>query len=325
MVSEEDSAVGEPRYRRPEPAVEFEDLVRALHAADDPDVAALDIGTEWLESLLHGQRGQELWPQVDELARRDPVFRRALRDSWSFSPDAPPQHEPLMWELGEWRSVAVRFIVYSDRIGESEPCNFRALEVDSPLSGFELARLLREAADDVEGEARRDAQTRADWPELGGNLPTDVAMWWLRRTASDLALETSEDEAGSAGWGDEAWLRSAVEHGQGIGMPLSPAHHAALLRDAVVGLRDAPLADDLISAITLRIGRCVDRLVRAHPEEVWVFDTFLTDHLFAAMKAEAGDAPPEDPPAWWSGEARLRRVRQGAGRRLDRPGSPDPG
>jgi len=320
-----DNESGEPRWNRPESAVELEDLVAALHAADDPDEAALDIGTGWLEALLHGETGQELWPRVDELARADPVFRRALSLSWAFSPDAPAEHKPLMWELGELQSASVNFITYPTVIGQTEPCQYRALKVDSPLSGLELARLLREIADDVEEVARRDEQTRADWPELHGDLPVSVAVRWLKRTAEDVAAGRSED-AGWEGWGDAAWIGAAVERGDLPDGPMSPAHHADLLRLALGHLGRSLFSADVVAALTLRIGHLADRLVAEHPDQVAAFDGWGTEEMFDALVAEAaGD--PGDSPTWWSVEARLTRIRAKGSLRQppDHPPKPDQG
>lgn len=147
----------DPDFREPgqdSPPIEWlEWYVTVLHEADDPDGAALDLGCGELESLLHAHE-DELWPEVERLARADPVFRRALSSVWAYHSPRYEQRSALLEELGEWRSTWIRFVVEPTKIGQDSPLSWRAVELEGSVSKPDLAVLLRSLADWCERSER---------------------------------------------------------------------------------------------------------------------------------------------------------------------------
>ncbi len=78
------------------------DLVVELHSETDPNedfVESMGIGP--LESLLHRNLGDDLWPHIERLARTDPLFRRALSYCWAYDSPEFDRRVHLLEELGE--------------------------------------------------------------------------------------------------------------------------------------------------------------------------------------------------------------------------------
>lgn len=74
-------------------------IVERLHAAEDEDLfAAIAVGP--LESLFHQGHEEALWPEIERLARQDPVFRKALAQCWAYSSPMYDRRADLLIELG---------------------------------------------------------------------------------------------------------------------------------------------------------------------------------------------------------------------------------
>jgi hypothetical protein len=83
-------------------------LVEQLRSTDEPDVDLIsEIGCGELENLIC-EAGEELWPEVAQLARTDPVFRRALRSVRAYDSPEFERRDQLLGDLGEHWSVTVR-------------------------------------------------------------------------------------------------------------------------------------------------------------------------------------------------------------------------
>ena len=54
----------------------------------------------------------ELWPQIERLARGDVRFRRALSHVWAYESPEFDRRERLLEELGESVPVTLRFVAY---------------------------------------------------------------------------------------------------------------------------------------------------------------------------------------------------------------------
>lgn len=120
--------------------------VARLRASTDPDAAALELGCGELEGLLDDHEA-ELWPEIERLARTDPVFRRALQCAWAYDSPMFDQREKLLEEVGEWRPTWVRFVAYPTRLGHETPLAWRAIELEGSVRPKDLAPLLRSMAD----------------------------------------------------------------------------------------------------------------------------------------------------------------------------------
>lgn len=59
------------------------------------------MGVGPLESLLHQGHGELLWPELERLARADPLFRRARRSTWAYDSPEYDRREALLAELPE--------------------------------------------------------------------------------------------------------------------------------------------------------------------------------------------------------------------------------
>lgn len=144
--------------------------VAELHEADDPDETARDLGCGSLEELLRSYE-EDLWPEVERLAREDPVFRRALRSVWAYDSPMFRRREALLEELGEFRSTWIRFVVSPQVIGQDTPLSWRAVELEGSVPKGELARLLRSVADwceETDGKERSPGQAPTGPPPRAG-------------------------------------------------------------------------------------------------------------------------------------------------------------
>jgi hypothetical protein len=124
-------------------------IVVLLHSTEAPDAELiLQVGCGVLESLLF-EHEEELWPQIERLARSDIRFRRALACVWAYDSPAYQRRESLLAELGERQTVTLSFIVEpaDGDFAESPSLEYRALEIDARPPVRELPRMLREIAD----------------------------------------------------------------------------------------------------------------------------------------------------------------------------------
>lgn len=80
---------------------EFTSIVDQIRAAAGDDQALVILAVGPLESFFHQGHEEELWPEVERLAREDPVFRRALRHCWAFESPMFERRERLLVELAE--------------------------------------------------------------------------------------------------------------------------------------------------------------------------------------------------------------------------------
>ena len=123
------------------------ELVDRLHATEEPDFEVIsDVGCGELENLIRGH-GVELWPEVERLARADPVFRRALRSVWAYDSPEFERRDQLLGELGEHWPVLVRFVVQPDDFLPEPRVSWRAVQIEGEPPAGQLGRLLREIAD----------------------------------------------------------------------------------------------------------------------------------------------------------------------------------
>jgi hypothetical protein len=75
-------------------------LLAKLHSTDEPDAAlCLEVGCGDLESLIRRYEA-ELWPQIEDLARSDVRFRRALAGVWAYDSSLFDRRDALLKELG---------------------------------------------------------------------------------------------------------------------------------------------------------------------------------------------------------------------------------
>jgi hypothetical protein len=138
-------------YRRISPDDALREIVSALHSTEAPDFDLITrIGVGPLETLFHQGFEQALWPEVERLAREDERFRRALGTVWGFSSPMFGQREALLRELGEYRTVTVRFTVEPRTFEETDGYQWRRVEVDGISERPHLGRILRDIADHVD-------------------------------------------------------------------------------------------------------------------------------------------------------------------------------
>jgi hypothetical protein len=64
-------------------------------------ISRLGVGPR--ESLFHHGHEEELRPQIEDLARRDERFRRALASAWAYDSAMFERREALLAELGSIR------------------------------------------------------------------------------------------------------------------------------------------------------------------------------------------------------------------------------
>lgn len=126
------------------------DLVHRLDSTPQPDPELCrDVGSGDLESLLMVHE-EELWPDVEQTARSNPRFRRALSSVWAYDSPKFNQRSALLEELGEYREVMIRFTVAPEDFGPDPPLSWRALDAPGDVSGHRLAAILRLIADHLD-------------------------------------------------------------------------------------------------------------------------------------------------------------------------------
>jgi hypothetical protein len=69
------------------------------HADDAEYIERVGVGP--LESLFHQGYGEELWPEVERLARSDVLFRRALNQVWAYSSAEYARRQALLQEFAD--------------------------------------------------------------------------------------------------------------------------------------------------------------------------------------------------------------------------------
>lgn len=128
----------------------LKDIVTRLDATAEPDAElAGQIGAGELEDLVRAA-GVQLWPQIEELARKNIRFRRALSAVWAYDSPEYDRRTRLLEELGEFREAGVRFVVEPDDFDTNGPLSWRAVQFDGGIPPRRLAPLLRSIADWVE-------------------------------------------------------------------------------------------------------------------------------------------------------------------------------
>jgi hypothetical protein len=85
----------------PELLAEFRSIVHQIRAAAEDDQAIMMLAVGPLEPFFHQGHEEDLWPEVERLAREEPVFRRALRQCWAYESPMFVRRERLLEELGE--------------------------------------------------------------------------------------------------------------------------------------------------------------------------------------------------------------------------------
>jgi hypothetical protein len=137
-------------------------IMYELHTTPEPDNdLALEVGTGPLETLLQ-EHEEALWPRVEQLARDDVRFRRALSRVWAYDSPMFERRSALLEELGEFRTTWVRFVVTRDGFGKGEELSWRAAEVEGSVDDDRLATLLRSVADWLEREHPHDGTRRSE-------------------------------------------------------------------------------------------------------------------------------------------------------------------
>jgi hypothetical protein len=124
----------------------LDELLAELHQSEQPEPDVIgNVGAGRLENLIR-DHGEELWPRIEQLARDDVRVRRALGAVWSYDSPEFDRRQRLLEELGEFWTVTVRFVVEQEDFAEPPLLGWRALEVEPPVPGGQLPRLLRSIA-----------------------------------------------------------------------------------------------------------------------------------------------------------------------------------
>jgi len=122
-------------------------IVAIVNATAEPNEDLLSwVGCGELENLIRNA-GEELWPRIEKLARKDVRFRRALRSVWAYDSPEFDRRQALLADLGEFRTTWVRFVVEPTDLSESPGLSWRAVELEGSVSRRQLAPLLRSIAD----------------------------------------------------------------------------------------------------------------------------------------------------------------------------------
>jgi uncharacterized protein DUF6869 len=130
----------------------FDVVLDALRRAGDDDDQVMMIGAGALESLFHRGFEEALWPRIEEQARRDPVFRRALLTTWAYDSPMFARRKALLQELGESQAITVTFVAPPEGLPHTTGYSWRAFESNNSLGpvgdadpGFRRALLKRVA------------------------------------------------------------------------------------------------------------------------------------------------------------------------------------
>jgi hypothetical protein len=134
------------------PEEELHELVERLHSSPELDFdLILDIGCGDLENLI-SDHGENLWPEVEHLARSDRIFQRALRFVWAYDSPEFARRKELLGERGEHWPVTLRFVVEPDDFRPEPRVSWRAVEIEAEPPAGQLSRILREIADWYDSE-----------------------------------------------------------------------------------------------------------------------------------------------------------------------------
>lgn len=135
---------------------ELRALVERLNSTTEPDPDLIgEIGAGELENLVRAH-GEQLWPEIERIARSDIRFRRALASVWAYDSPEYERRTRLLEELGEARTVTISFVVEPEDFANPPLVSWRAVEVGGEPAGRQLGRLLREIADWYEREPLTD-------------------------------------------------------------------------------------------------------------------------------------------------------------------------
>jgi hypothetical protein len=130
----------------------LERLVAILNATPEPNEELISwIGCGDLENLIR-EDGVDLWPRIEQLARVDVRFRRALRSVWAYDSPEFDRRQALLEELGEYWTTWVRFVVEPTDLTPNWGFSWRAIELEGSVPKRQLAPLLRSIADWCERE-----------------------------------------------------------------------------------------------------------------------------------------------------------------------------
>lgn len=204
----------------------LESLVQKLHSTSDPEPDLIaEVGCGDLENLIR-EDGETLWPRIEQLARTDERFRRALSSVWAYDSPEYERRTTLLRELGETRLVRVSFVVEPEDFTPVPRVGWRAVKIEGEPPGRQLGRLLREVADWYEREQSPDnpevVKRRAhwslyfDWATVAHALER---LWHEVAVAPDAgALEDAIDRADALKQREEhAWRRfvTAIRESRG--------------------------------------------------------------------------------------------------------------
>ena len=125
----------------------LDEIVATIDASPDPDFRLIEeAGAGPLESLFLSGYEEALWARVEPLARESQRFRRAL--SIVLAVDSPlfERRVRLLQELGEHRTVTLRFVAQPRSFDDSDGFTWREYEVEGIPNRPFLAGLLRSIA-----------------------------------------------------------------------------------------------------------------------------------------------------------------------------------
>jgi hypothetical protein len=122
----------------------LDEIVSIIHSTAEPDFDLIaEVGVGPLEQLFHEGHEEHLWPRLEQLARDDSWFRRALGAVWAFSSPCFAERERLLAELGEYREVTLRFVIRPRTFDDADGFDWRSYRVDALPEHADLASFLR--------------------------------------------------------------------------------------------------------------------------------------------------------------------------------------
>ncbi|MEA2901504.1 MAG: hypothetical protein QOH36_1391 [Actinomycetota bacterium] len=170
-----------------EPAALLAEAVAILDSTPEPDVDLIgSVGAGALETLVRNH-GTELWEEIERLARDNVRFRRALRSVWAYDSPEYERRSQLLEELGEFWPVELSFIVEPYDLPGGTRLEWRARQVRGAITPNELARILREIADNVE-RTRPEAAEPSEPDGPTGTVEELAEMMVARYGAEDVGI-----------------------------------------------------------------------------------------------------------------------------------------
>ncbi|HET7487207.1 MAG TPA: hypothetical protein VFJ85_04715 [Acidimicrobiales bacterium] len=133
-----------------DPDTLLDGVLDALREAGEDETEIASIGAGRLESLFHGGLEGTLWPRIEDLARHNPAFRRALRSAWAYGSPMFDRRQALLRSLGEFDDVTVRFVAIPEGFPVTTGYSWRSFRNEGPLRPEQLAGLLRQIANSLE-------------------------------------------------------------------------------------------------------------------------------------------------------------------------------